>query len=459
MQRTLLGTVVCLAFVAGMTLAQPPSLQPPPGPVLGPELPTEVPGPVVEYAGAPPTVPEVVSEGPLVLPRCWLSGQYLLMQIKKGPMVPLVVTGPADDPFPGALDQPGTRILFGGSDLDFERFNGVKFEGGIWLNLCNTLGLEASGFSLQRRSITFSDQGDANGQPFLAQPFINARTGNENVYFISQRFADPNLNANMTGSVFSSCASSLSGWELNGVVNLARTRAFTVDVLVGVRQLKLQETVGYSVTSNNITRAGAVTFQGLTINPSDSVTHFDNFDTRNEYHGPQVGGRFNCRLFRLLTLELVGKVAVGTMSERVAINGVTTTTTPVGTILERMALNVNQATTTEALTVNQAKGGVYAQANNIGSHLRDRPFVMVPEVNFNLSVDLTTWLRAKVGYSLLYISEVVRPGDQIDRAVNPGVVPIDPEFGTPGGPPRPAFLFRGSDFWAQGFSGGLEFVF
>ena len=54
---------------------------------------------------------------------------------------------------------------------------------------------------------------------------------------------------------------------------------------------------------------------------------------------------------------------------------------------------------------------------------------------------------------------MVRPGEQIDVAVNSTQVPTSVLFGPLTGPARPAFNFRQSDFWAQGLNLGLEFRF
>ena len=56
--------------------------------------------------------------------------------------------------------------------------------------------------------------------------------------------------------------------------------------------------------------------------------------------------------------------------------------------------------------------------------------------------------------NFLFLSNVARPGNQIDRTVNTTQL-----FGTPPvvGPARPAPLFNQSDFWAQGVNVGLEF--
>ena len=66
--------------------------------------------------------------------------------------------------------------------------------------------------------------------------------------------------------------------------------------------------------------------------------------------------------------------------------------------------------------------------------------------------------RVTLGYDLLWWNSVVRPGDQIDRAINTLQAP-----GISGNPPsplvglaRPAFFFNQDDYWAHGLSAGLE---
>jgi len=66
-----------------------------------------------------------------------------------------------------------------------------------------------------------------------------------------------------------------------------------------------------------------------------------------------------------------------------------------------------------------------------------------------------------VGYSFLYISGVARPGDQIDRAINPNQAPAITVANPPplNGPSRPAFPAADSDFWAHGVNLGVRLRF
>ena len=85
--------------------------------------------------------------------RFWVGAEYLLWWIKNAPMPqPLVTTGSLDDDFPGAIGQPGTRVLFGESDIDFGAFSGGRLSAGYWLDCEHTCAFEASGFVLEKRS-------------------------------------------------------------------------------------------------------------------------------------------------------------------------------------------------------------------------------------------------------------------------------------------------------------------
>jgi len=100
--------------------------------------------------------------------------------------------------------------------------------------------------------------------------------------------------------------------------------------------------------------------------------------------------------------------------------------------------------------------GFLASGSNSGHFTRD-VFAVVPEVGINLGWQITTQLRASVGYTFLYWSSVVRPGDQVDVGLSGTQLPTDTRFNPGAGPARPAVLLRGKDFWAQGINFGLEF--
>jgi hypothetical protein len=105
-------------------------------------------------------------------------------------------------------------------------------------------------------------------------------------------------------------------------------------------------------------------------------------------------------------------------------------------------------------------GGFLALASNSGEFSRNR-FAAIPEMNVTLGYQLSPCWRANVGYTFLYVSNVVRPGDQIDliNADSFDALPVldSAQFFPPqrlGSSPR--FNFHDTDMWVQGINIGLE---
>src|SRR5262249_10230681 len=101
-------------------------------------------------------------------------------------------------------------------------------------------------------------------------------------------------------------------------------------------------------------------------------------------------------------------------------------------------------------------GGRFALPTNIGSHSRE-VLTFAPEGSINVGFAFTPWLRAYAGYTFLYIQDVSRAGNAIDRVINITQVPTAVGPGPLVGPARPAFNFHETDFWAQGLNFGFEF--
>src|SRR5262249_11644204 len=119
------------------------------------------------------------------------------------------------------------------------------------------------------------------------------------------------------------------------------------------------------------------------------------------------------------------------------------------------SVDINGTTTrVVGASTDVATGGVLALPTNIGHFSRDR-FCVIPEAGLKIGVDLNEHWRAWIGYDLLYASNVVRAGDQIDTIVNRTQIPFSGTTLT--GPARPAVLFRSTDFLTQGVSAGLEY--
>ena len=90
-------------------------------------------------------------------------------------------------------------------------------------------------------------------------------------------------------------------------------------------------------------------------------------------------------------------------------------------------------------------GAFLAQPSNIGHYSRNH-FGLLPEAGGNIGMRLTDHVRIFGGYSILFLTNTLRPGDQIDRSLNLAG----------GAPAGPLFRFNDTTFWAQGITGGLE---
>jgi hypothetical protein len=394
-------------------------------PFMAPEF------PAVPIAGQPLPAPAAAR------PTFWVSADYLFWVIKRAPEpLPLVVTGPVTDPYPGALDQPNTKILYGGDGLHYNPFSGMRLDAGIWFGGQSRFGFEMGGFTLEQKATQFTASGNALGQPFLARPFIDALTGFDNVYFVSQNFADPNRTALMTGGVEISSSSRLWAWDLNGLYNFHRDGDSAVNLIGGFTSVGLRENMTFGETLRNLAPGGGVSYLGVPVPPTIPVTTSDKFDTENTLYGAQLGARLHFQSGDL-GVDLMGKAGIGVMQELVDIQGFTALGGPNNQFLAR------------------TPGGVYALLSNMGPHVQNR-FGIAPQGNFDLTYNLTPNITLRAGYTFLYLNTVARPGNQINPKINPGLVPTDLTYGTPGGPAQPSFQFNTSSFWAQGINVGVE---
>ena len=191
MRNGFLALLGSLAMGTGIAFSQVPNQNPGPLPVV--EIPAS--SWVCTSGATSPSCPCVPSspcwDANVTAPTFWGSMEYLLWTIKDGPLpVPLVTTGnPADPVSAGALGRPGTVVLFGGSGLDYRTFSGMRVTVGSWLDDEQTIGVEASGFLLERRSVNFAARSDANGSPPLYNPVFRTDLGQEGALAHSARLA------------------------------------------------------------------------------------------------------------------------------------------------------------------------------------------------------------------------------------------------------------------------------
>ncbi len=364
-------------------------------------------------------------------PGCfWVSAEYLLWWTKGSSLPPLVTTGPANPaqvPPPGALGANGTLVLFGGDSRDNGPFSGGRFTVGGWLDQCHTFGLEASYFFLTSRSNDFTaSSSGAPGSAVLTRPFFDVSTGTAN----SELISFPGVAA---GTVSVQSTSQLQGAQINALCNLCCSCydacnpyafGYRVDLVGGLQYVELRD--GLTVVENTQVLPSSPVFSG------EDIRAFDQINTRNQFYGGQIGVQAEIWQNRWFA-NVTGLIALGDTHQTVDINGSTTFTPPLAGF--------------------GGRGNMLALPSNIGNYSRD-VFSAIPEVNFNLGYELSNHVRVFVGYSLLYWSNVVRPGDVIDLHVNSTRSPGS--LLPPSGPAAPQFAFRNGEFWAQGINLGVQ---
>ena len=348
--------------------------------------------------------------------RWSVSAEALFAWFKSSPTPVPIITD-------SYVDAPGVNVFLGGGSVDTNPNAGFKLTGAYRID--SRLGVELSGFYIptRRTSSSVSSTGEP-GSIDLLLPFFDVTINQENVTEIS-------FWPEYRGSAQATLSNNLGGGELNATWAMPPSDGWRVDLLGGVRFLQLRES--YAITTSSPYNPP---------NPVDIWNTTDAFDARNRFLGVQVGARAAYDQGPWVS-SVSGKLALGSMQQRVSVNG----------YLETNDYNNYGATQTYS-------GGYFALPTNSGDHSRNT-FAVVPEIGLNVGYRLTPQATVFVGYSFLYMSSVARPGEQIDRNINPTQTASygnDPPV-TPVGPAQPTFSFHTTDFWAQTLSIGLAYRF
>ena len=363
------------------------------------------PPPAANGFSTPPSQLEQVAEPPYI-PRIWAGVDYMALWVKHAPVpVPLVTTGSDADAPPGAIGQPGTMLVEGGSHTDFGTLSAGRVFAGIWLDCDRCIGIEGSAFATENAVKRSSIASDATGNPPLFVPFFDSGLQAEQ----ARPLADPLGGA--TGSASVTSTFQFRGADINGVLSLSRTENCEVNLIAGARYLRLSESLNFETNSTNATL-------------DTQTATFDGFSTRNEFYGGQLGGRVSFR-GDWLYLDTTAKVAVGPTYQTLTVDG-----------------NSNTFMASTGVPLGTTPGGVFTAPSNIRTETRNHISV-VPEVQMKLGLNLSSNVSVFAAYDYLYWSEVIRPGDQMTHTLAPS----------------PAPLFTRSDFWAQGVSFGMEIKF
>jgi hypothetical protein len=349
-------------------------------------------------------------------PNFWIGVEALIWWAKEQPLpVPVITTGPASQGAnAGALGAPGTTSLDG--RLGYGAEGGSRLFAGGWFNSSHTIGMDGSLLFMGQFGSSFSAYDRSGlGNTVINEPVNGAP-------FVTQVSA-PGV---QTGGVEVDATSRFWGADINGLINLVRCNGWTWNVTGGFRYYQLNESLDIVSNSSLFVNTTYTDNMGnvlATAPPGSTVTVIDHFGTRNDFYGGQIGMQLQYNYERLF-ISAVGKLAIGSTQESVTVSG-TTNVYPVNG--QPVSLG----------------GGNYATIQ-AGRYSVNR-FALAPELQLNLGYQFTPFMRGTIGYDFLFLSSVLRPGNQIDNnfdGVNHPLVPM-----------------TSSTFWMQGINIGLTFTF
>jgi hypothetical protein len=392
--------------------------------------------------------------------RAYVSAEYLLWKLKDAPTPPTQLTLPFTTT---GLNQEQTSIGLPGSSIDYGGRSGGRITLGYWFDSEHQCGLEGSFFEFERRdgSVLTAQQANLNLNVTVVQNIlVTTVTAVGPVNTIQQTPINVALPATLTVAATGAAGpTDFWGGEINARTTRCTFGGLTIDLIGGFRYLTLaeefllNESIALNAANpNTIFTNGPV---GGPVNPPgvgtvalplipvpitglhniSTTNSFNNISTRNTFYGAQAGASWDWRVFDRLSFQGWGKIGVGAMLETFTITSVTTTSAgAIGTVT--------------------APGGILPVTGFLDQG-RTR-YAVIPEVNLTLAYRLCDRVKATIGYNFLYMSSVLRPGDQI--AFNNSNTQINVS-GTANSVAtvQPAFTIKDTDFWAQGLTMGLEF--
>ena len=381
--------------------------------------------PLVGGAAAAPGFPALSRLAGMGASNAWASAEYLAWWTRSTQLPALAATGPVPASPTDPVTTP-TPILSGsfGNTLH----GGLRIGGGFWFNDDQRRGVDARMFFLFRNGTSFT--ADSSQYPVLGRPFFNV---NQPLGPLNDLISAP---GRATGSIAAHLENSLWGAEVNYRRFLAGGCYARLDGLVGFRYLNFKEELsitesGFLDPASPLIAAGRAPFASAT----------DRFRTENNFYGGQIGLAGEVRRGRWF-VDGRASIAFGTVQQTAQISG-------------------GQVQGFANGTTAQFAGGLLALPGaNIGTFSQNK-FAVLPEVGMNLGYHITPHLRVFAGYNFLYLSSVLRPAGVIDTNVDAARVPNF--LANPGAPlpgvPRPGPQFNTTDFWAQGISVGLSWVY
>jgi len=357
----------------------------------------------------------------------WGNVDYIYWKIQNSPEdVPLVIQGPTLAVPPPVLGAPDTSVVLGGKKIDTGWRSGVKASLGLCFNSEYGIGTEINYFILPGISKTHSVSSDGSPtSPLLLVPFFNVVTGMEDSTAISH----PLLMFEGTATL--KFANKMQGAEWNITTTLPSCYCgFKGFGFAGFRYWNFREHLTFTTSSPLLPPV------------TETYKTKDRFSVENNFFGGQLGLVWECD-YGCFSFNARGTVALGAMCERVVIKGnlLTNEYNGFGSVQEFL-------------------GGYFALPTNIGKHSQTK-FAAIPELNVAIGYQLFDGMRVKLGYTFMYVSNMLWAGKQIDRDINPTQAKTYTKAHTPmlDGEASPKAHLKTASLWVQGLQAGIEFGF
>ncbi|MCC9602841.1 BBP7 family outer membrane beta-barrel protein [Stieleria sp. JC731] len=352
----------------------------------------------------------------------WIRAEGMIMFMEARTAPALVTTADPTqfpvlpDPNNGAGSGATTQIVFG-EELDGGVSGGTRFDVGRYLS--DNFGIGARFMWLSENGDDFSITGNGTGnsiaRPFFQIPLTNPGTASESALIVNQFSTNPLINS-QRGTVQSSFATDLITAEAYARMTYCKNKSARVELLGGYSFVRLDDNLSiYSRTTDVVTN----TF----------LSDFSEFDTKNEFHGGQIG--FESLVTRgCWTVRMLSKIHMGNMSRSV---------TKIGRSDDGFDNNINNVYNS-SLLVDEEQGTQ-----------EESDFTFIPELNLTLGYRFRDHVSFTVGYNFLYFDKVALAGEQINRNVD----------GTDGARVIAANDFQDFDIvdgslWVQGISLGTS---
>jgi hypothetical protein len=366
----------------------------------------------------------------------WVRTEYLNWDVKKAPVpVPFVTSGAitelGDSGRAGVLGRPGTQVLLGNQDVDIDRLSGARLTLGWDIAESPEYGFEVNYMFLGEQSNSQSVAGSgAPGSTPLGIPFFNTLTGREDATGLASPEPNPGDGA-FAGTAVLSLSTRMDSLEFYGVRRQHDWEDYGIELVGGFRHISIKEDLTFDTDSPGVPPSIADVFQTT-----------DSFQTHNDFNGLSAGIRAR---YKKGKVRYGGgfKLGVGNMRSATTIGG---------------SLTSNDFSGDGS--VQTIGGGYFALLSNIGrtsvNHL-----AVVPEINGELDYKIHDDLSVNLGYSFLYATGVMRPGEQVDRQINISQSQAYNLAGqvNPVGFQSPVPLSRITDWFAHGFNVGVSYRF